>query len=367
MTEPVAEGDYIDVYKLTLLTGQTCFYGVESTAKAAARGTGTVELVRIPRREFALVAQIVTPAPAPAEPVGDFQLRVRAWMLECFGVEISNDRTERNHRFLEESLELVQSLGCTQSEAHQLVDYVFNRPVGEPTQEVGGVMVTLAALCLANSMDMAACGEVELNRIWGKVEQIRAKQAAKPKHSPLPEHPAPAPAEHPLFGKMEQLGQPFEKALHGNLDALQEAEHTAAEKHGCHGGEGATLPAADVPDVAGLIKQLNALDFKRCEATRQNRPYSILGVAADALAALQSQLAKRDNWLSPETVREHYLPLPELVGYENTIAQQAERIKELTAKLGESIEFIESMRPNTHSEVWPDIYAFLAKTREVMG
>ncbi len=40
-------------------------------------------------------------------------------------------------------------------------------------------------------------------------------------------HPAPAPADHPLFGKMEQLGQPFEKVLHGNLDALQEAEQPA--------------------------------------------------------------------------------------------------------------------------------------------
>lgn len=117
---------------------------------------------------------------------GGFQDRVRPWMLACFGPVISFDKTERNHRFLEEALELVQSIGCTQSEAHQLVDYVFGRPVGDPVQEVGGVMVTLAALCLANDLDMAAAGETELARIWTKVEAIRAKQAAKPKHSPLP-------------------------------------------------------------------------------------------------------------------------------------------------------------------------------------
>ncbi|MCG3782736.1 hypothetical protein [Delftia acidovorans] len=122
-----------------------------------------------------------------------FQTRVQPWLLACFGAEIAADRAERNHRFLEESLELVQSCGCTASEAHQLVDYVFGRPVGEPAQEAGGVMVTLAALCLANSLDMHAAGETELARIWGKVEQIRAKQAAKPKHSPLPAEPA-APA-----------------------------------------------------------------------------------------------------------------------------------------------------------------------------
>ncbi len=118
---------------------------------------------------------------------GTFQQRVQPWMLACFGAEISADKAERNHRFIEEALELVQATGCTADEAHQLVDYVYGSPVGEPAQEVGGVMVTLAALCLAHGMDMHNAGETELARIWTKVEQIRAKQAAKPKHSPLPE------------------------------------------------------------------------------------------------------------------------------------------------------------------------------------
>lgn len=129
------------------------------------------------------------PLVSPAETVGSqtFQSRVRPWMMECFGAEISADRTERNHRFFEEATELAQACGMTASEAHQLVDYTYGRPVGERFQEVGGVMVTLAALCLANEMNMHAAGEAELARIWTKVEKIRAKQAAKPKHSPLPE------------------------------------------------------------------------------------------------------------------------------------------------------------------------------------
>ncbi len=127
---------------------------------------------------------------------GSFQQRVQPWMLACFGEKIAGDREERNHRFLEEALELVQSTSCTASEAHQLVDYVYGRPVGEPAQEVGGVMVTLAALCLANDLDMHMAAETELARIWTKVEQIRAKQAAKPKHSPLPAAPSPAPESH---------------------------------------------------------------------------------------------------------------------------------------------------------------------------
>ena len=121
---------------------------------------------------------------------GSLQSRVQPWLLACFGAVIAGDREERNHRFLEEALELVQACGCTSSEAHQLVDYVYGRPVGDPAQEAGGVMITLAALCLANALNMHDAGEVELARIWTKVEQIRAKQAAKPKYSPLPQQVA---------------------------------------------------------------------------------------------------------------------------------------------------------------------------------
>ncbi len=121
-----------------------------------------------------------------------YQTRVHRWMMGCFGAEIAADRMERNHRFLEEALELVQANGCTQTEAHQLVDYVFGRPVGELHQEIGGVMVTLAALCNASGAEMTVAAEAELARVWTKVKQIRAKQAMKPKHSPLPAAPGTA-------------------------------------------------------------------------------------------------------------------------------------------------------------------------------
>jgi hypothetical protein len=114
------------------------------------------------------------------------QTRMMAWLLECFGPEIAGDKIERNHRFLEEALELVQACGCTADEAHQLVDYTYGRPVGEARQEVGGVVTTLSALCSAQGIDMHDAAEAELARIWTKIDVIRAKQAAKPKHSPLP-------------------------------------------------------------------------------------------------------------------------------------------------------------------------------------
>ncbi|PLX37007.1 MAG: hypothetical protein C0605_07865 [Hyphomicrobiales bacterium] len=117
---------------------------------------------------------------------GPFQQRVGKWVEKCLGDESAMDGTERNHRFLEEALELVQACGCSAFEAHQLVEYVFARTIGERAQEVGGVMVTLAALCNAQKIDMAGAGEAELSRVWTRMDEIRAKQAAKPKHSPLP-------------------------------------------------------------------------------------------------------------------------------------------------------------------------------------
>lgn len=115
------------------------------------------------------------------------QARVQPWLLDCFGAEIAGDTLERTDRFIEEALELAQTNPAfTADRAHALVDYVFGRPVGEPSQEVGGVMITLAALCLASGLDMHEAGETELARIWTKVETIRAKQAAKPTGSALP-------------------------------------------------------------------------------------------------------------------------------------------------------------------------------------
>jgi len=145
--------------------------------------------------QLAVAPQIEAIRDAQADERGAFQSRVHPWMLACFGSEIAADTVERNHRFFEEAAELVQACGMTASEAHQLVDYTWSRPVGEKSQEVGGVMVTLAALCLSNGLDMHAAGETELARISAPetMAKIRAKQAAKPKHSPLPEVRAAAP------------------------------------------------------------------------------------------------------------------------------------------------------------------------------
>ena len=124
---------------------------------------------------------------AEAMQPSDFQNGVDKWMDACFGPVIKADQLERADRFIEEALELTQTMpGFNADRAHALVDYVFSRDVGEQPQEVGGVMVTLAALCNTIGINIDEAADRELARVWTKVEKIRAKQAAKPTGSALP-------------------------------------------------------------------------------------------------------------------------------------------------------------------------------------
>lgn len=116
-----------------------------------------------------------------------FDISVASWVEKCFGEEVANNKSERNFRFFEEATELVQACDMTKEQCLQLVDYVYSRPKGEKNQEAGGVMVTLAALCIPNGISMLNAGEKELERIEGKIDDIRNKfNNRKDKNSPIP-------------------------------------------------------------------------------------------------------------------------------------------------------------------------------------
>lgn len=106
-----------------------------------------------------------------------YQARVGQWITETFDADTCSNQIERAMRFLEESLELCQALGMTHLEVVKVAEYVYGRPVGVPEQEVGGVCVTLAALCHVVGIDEAAEAERELARI--DTPEMKAKIAAK--------------------------------------------------------------------------------------------------------------------------------------------------------------------------------------------
>lgn len=117
-----------------------------------------------------------------------FQERVTAWLFKCFNQQIATNIEERADRFIEEAFELVQSNGYNPDRVAVLRDYVWSRKIGDPAQEVGGVMVTLACYCYAAGLNMHNSAETELTRILRpeSIEKIRAKQASKPTGSALP-------------------------------------------------------------------------------------------------------------------------------------------------------------------------------------
>lgn len=127
-----------------------------------------------------------------------FQVKVAAWLRACFPDTASTPLVVRVDRFMEEAIELVQSLGYPRERVDVLLDYVYARPAGDDRQEVGGVLITLAALCETSALDMDACGRGELARVSTpeKMARLRAKNAGWSPDSPLPggEHPVVHPS-----------------------------------------------------------------------------------------------------------------------------------------------------------------------------
>lgn len=117
-----------------------------------------------------------------------FQRQVGAWQQECFPDTAKTPLLERCDRFLEEVLELLQSQGYPAERIAELVAYVYRRPVGDPASEIGGVLVTLAALCGTAGIDMHAAGDAELARISTpeRMAKLGAKNAGWDAASPLP-------------------------------------------------------------------------------------------------------------------------------------------------------------------------------------
>jgi hypothetical protein len=122
-------------------------------------------------------------------PITSFQNRIKQWMDACFIPELYGNMVERGDRFLEEVLELLQSHGYDKTRVATLVEYVYGRPIGEPAQEVGGVMVTLAGYCAIANIEMTVEAEREYDRICqpSVMRKIQAKQISKRDiHGPLP-------------------------------------------------------------------------------------------------------------------------------------------------------------------------------------
>lgn len=148
---------------------------------------------------LSLAATIRARATAPAETekpeTGEaFQARALTLFEAAIGDDPS-DLPERVARFAEEALELAQALHMTEDDARRVLEYVFGRPRGEPAQEFGGTLATLAVLASYAGEDLMRCGEADIAR-WADpafIARLRMKRAGRHGRGPLPGATPPQP------------------------------------------------------------------------------------------------------------------------------------------------------------------------------
>ncbi len=98
------------------------------------------------------------------------------WAIRCFGLDHVRNIPLRSQRTLEECAELSQALGLSREDAHLTIDKVYDRPVGEAEQEIGGVLHTVAILCESMHVDAEELHEREVRRVLQKSPEHFAKR-----------------------------------------------------------------------------------------------------------------------------------------------------------------------------------------------
>jgi hypothetical protein len=102
------------------------------------------------------------------------------WVAATFGADVMADVTERGFRFGEEAVELLQAVGLTRMDVITLVNYVYDRPVGDMANEIGGCMVTLPSLAHAVNLNLGMIATNTLAACWKNKDAIRIKGSKKP-------------------------------------------------------------------------------------------------------------------------------------------------------------------------------------------
>lgn len=101
------------------------------------------------------------------------------WATEAFGAETITDLKVRAMRTLEEAVELAQVLGVDEDACHRQVEHTYRRPVGDPAQEIAGVINGALMAAEGLGIDGLAAAYDELERVWDHIDEIRIKNLTK--------------------------------------------------------------------------------------------------------------------------------------------------------------------------------------------
>ena len=108
------------------------------------------------------------------------QADVQAWCVAAFGNHDALFIPQRGLRLVEEAIETAQACGCDPALLHRLIDHIYAKPVGDLTQELGGLGVTILALAAAAGVSADAAEASELARVKTKsLSHFAARNAAK--------------------------------------------------------------------------------------------------------------------------------------------------------------------------------------------
>lgn len=161
------------------LSNPECWYDLASgKVFAYEQAIGTIRVIMTDSGLPALIPEAVKVEEGENERENR-QASVFEWAVHCFG-DIARNLHERVSRQLEEALELAQAEGLDKQRAHDLIEYVYSRPAGDPAQEIGGILITVMAYCGAKGLSAQECEVREYKRIMSKsAEHFRDRQNAK--------------------------------------------------------------------------------------------------------------------------------------------------------------------------------------------
>ena len=109
----------------------------------------------------------------------DIDKRMDAWLVAVEGPDWKSDPKERRTRFLEEGIELYQTLGFTKDQIVEMIDRVYVKEAGEFEEEVAGTFLTLMCLCMCYKVDLLQTVSDQLEGYERRVEEFKIKHPTK--------------------------------------------------------------------------------------------------------------------------------------------------------------------------------------------
>lgn len=110
------------------------------------------------------------------------QLQLACYLAvkNVLGQSCVENKIERSLRYLEESIELVQSIGLSKEQAQKILNRVYDRPVNPyVADEIGGSMFTLMVLAATLNFDPMICCDEALTYFCKNAEKIQENHHKK--------------------------------------------------------------------------------------------------------------------------------------------------------------------------------------------